>query len=308
LPRAPGSVRRTTSIDITFPDGIGNRVVADIRGRDLRTNADGSSEPLDQLAVTMTLDPWTVVITEATAPLGELVGLELRGAFAQAVGEHFPDDAARRSLCYSALEDLRGAHLVSGYAALRAGLIPDVPEFAAAAIERQGDICVGWAVEGPVIGTLRDTGHNPVPVGPVAPLLDGDDALGWHAVAMLAAHTVRRRRRTDVGHEDGELRVVHHFRDSHCDDDGTERVMHEYLVHAAFDDHEQLASIDAEARVLPWYECPGALVSAQQLIGVHLDEFPARVRRDLKGVTTCTHLNSTLRTLADAHALAQIAD
>jgi hypothetical protein len=37
-----------------------------------------------------------------------------------------------------------------------------------------------------------------------------------------------------------------------------------------------------------------------------LADLPSRIRRDLVGVTTCTHLNSTLRTLADARCLAQL--
>ena len=35
-----------------------------------------------------------------------------------------------------------------------------------------------------------------------------------------------------------------------------------------------------------------------------LDDLAARVHAELKGPTTCTHLNSTLRTLADVHTLA----
>ena len=58
-------------------------------------------------------------------------------------------------------------------------------------------------------------------------------------------------------------------------------------------------------RVLPWQACPGAAAGAQRLVGVDLDDLAARVRSDLVGATTCTHLNSTLRTLANVRALAQ---
>jgi hypothetical protein len=299
--RVPGSVRRTTTIDITFPDGIGERVVADVRGRDLRTNADGTFDVLEAFAVTITFEAWTMKIVSAEGA-EELAGLELNGTFAPAVIERFPDDAARRSVFYSALEDLRGAQLVSGYAALREGLIPDDPTFAEITVARQSDICVGWAGDGSVIETLRTFGHNPIPVGPPAPSIDDDDPLGWHAVAPLALHTVRRRRRTEVTTNGDGMRVEHHFRDSHCGRD-TERVMHEYLVDATFGADTKLATIAVDARVLPWHDCPGATASAPRLIGVALDEFPTRVRSEFRGVTTCTHLNSTLRTLADAHAL-----
>jgi hypothetical protein len=38
----------------------------------------------------------------------------------------------------------------------------------------------------------------------------------------------------------------------------------------------------------------------------HIIDLPARIRRDLVGATTCTHLNSSLRTLADAQSLSQL--
>lgn len=80
--------------------------------------------------------------------------------------------------------------------------------------------------------------------------------------------------------------------------------MHEYVVRAVVDRRRRLAPVEVEPRVLPWRERPGAVASAQRLVGVSVDEIPARVRRDLVGTTTCTHLNSTLRCLADVGALA----
>ena len=56
--------------------------------------------------------------------------------------------------------------------------------------------------------------------------------------------------------------------------------------------------------VLPWQACPAAVASASRLVGVAAADLPGRVRTDLAGTSTCTHLNSTLRTLADVGALA----
>jgi hypothetical protein len=39
------------------------------------------------------------------------------------------------------------------------------------------------------------------------------------------------------------------------------------------------------------------------MVGVTLDQLATRVRSELKGPTTCTHLSSALRTLADVSAL-----
>jgi hypothetical protein len=81
--------------------------------------------------------------------------------------------------------------------------------------------------------------------------------------------------------------------------------MHEYVVAARFDEARRLTSIEVEPRVLPWNECPGAVGTAQLLVGVALEEVAARVTSDFAGVTTCTHLNSTLRSLSDAEPLSR---
>ena len=59
----------------------------------------------------------------------------------------------------------------------------------------------------------------------------------------------------------------------------------------------------ARAQVLPWMECPGALASAHRVAGMPLTDLrrlgPARADRR----STCTHLNDTLRSLADVAVL-----
>ena len=143
-----------------------------------------------------------------------------------------------------------------------------------------------------------------MPIGPAAPDIGSDERHGWHDMAPLTHPSVRRRRRIDVFDlpQGGGLRAQEHFRDSYAARNH-ETVMHEYLVDAAFDGDSRLTSIDIDPRVLPWWECPGAAAGAQRLVGVDLDDLAARVRSELVGATTCTHLNSTLRTLADVRAL-----
>jgi hypothetical protein len=307
--RAARSVRRTTTTDTTFPDGIGGRVVLHVRGRDLYTDAACNPAVLDELAIDLELEPWsgTIVGVEsmlASAPVETLTGLPFRG-LRRRLAELFPEDAARRTLAFSALEDIAGAYLVSGYAGLRAGHIPSSPDVAELAVQTQADVCIGWALDGPVIDTIRRTGTHAVPFGPTAPVLEGDDPFSWHELPFLPTPSVRRRRRTDVsrsGSRNAALNVDHHFRDSYAAD-SVEEVMHEYVVGARFGDDATLISIEVDARVLPWNECPGAVGTGQRLVGVALDQIAARVTADFGGVDTCTHLNSTLRTLADAQRL-----
>jgi hypothetical protein len=306
LPAA--STRRAWNIDIAFPEGLmGEVIVVDVRGRDARANADGSMDVSDELSAGFEIDPATNTITRvdvrhSSAPLDPLLGICLRGGYTRELAARLPELASRqRWLCFSALEDLSGAHFVSGYAHLLEGIISQTPEHADMAAERQADICIGWAADGPFIASTRARGHIPVPVGPTAPDIES----GYEKATMIPP-TVRRQRRIDVARAadgTGESRVQEHFRDSYAGHDG-EMVMHEYLIDAVLDGEGRLISIAADPRVLPWSDCPGAADSAQRLVGRTLGELPASVRADLVGATTCTHLNSTLRTLADAQFLA----
>jgi hypothetical protein len=60
---------------------------------------------------------------------------------------------------------------------------------------------------------------------------------------------------------------------------------------------------DASARVLPWPECPGALVSAGRIVAEPAAALRQLVASDFTGTTTCTHLNEVLRSLAGVSAL-----
>jgi hypothetical protein len=95
-----------------------------------------------------------------------------------------------------------------------------------------------------------------------------------------------------------------HFRDSHMDDDLVETIVHEYTVAGTVDTSTRtIASVSAEVRVLPWQECPGAIGSANRVRGMPLGELRQRVRSEFVGTSTCTHLNDTLRAIADLDAL-----
>jgi hypothetical protein len=222
----------------------------------------------------------------------------MRRGFGRHAAAAMGDESRRRSLRYSAVEDLGGAYLVSGYAPVRAGLLLGDPEQVRAVGRSQADVCAGWATGTPLLESMRRDGVNLVPIGPSAPVIDD----GWHDIAPLALGTVRRRRRLDVTRTGDGVRATSHFRDSHAGDDG-ETVMHEYLLDARFDADRRLTTIDVEALTLPWRECPGAVASAQRLVGVTLDQLTERVRADLVGPTTCTHLTSSMRCLADVTAL-----
>ena len=317
--RRVGSVRRTTTVDSGWPDFDAGRVDVEVRGRDLLTAADGVATVLDEIGLRLSVDLATGRILhlddgdgigdgDGDGQMVGIVGANLRGGFGRHLAGLLPDDGERRTLAYSALDDLPGVFLVSGYALLRAGVVGIDPDQTDAAAARQADICIGWATGSSMMVSLTERRRNPVPMGPVAPVVELGDPDGWHAVADLAPQAMRRRRQLDVWHDDDSgdndtgVSVLSHFRDSYAADDH-EMALHEYLVEAKVVGG-RIASITADPRSLPWVECPGAAASAQGVVGVALSEIGAKVRADLAGAATCTHLNSTLRALADVQSLA----
>jgi Protein of unknown function (DUF2889) len=174
-----------------------------------------------------------------------------------------------------------------------------------ATVARLGDQCAGWALDGGFIANLRDTGRMATPHGPPAPSLTSlDDAQSWHAMASLPPRATRRRRRLDVvPRGPGDLHAIDaHFRDSHVDANGNETVVHEYAAGGSVDaPRGTFVGLWARALVLPWAECPSAVASAERLRATSY--LRLRVRRELVGTASCTHLNDTLRALADLGAL-----
>jgi hypothetical protein len=309
--RAPGSVRRTSSLDSSRPDGSRGRLVIDGRARDLVTGLDSTVARVTQVKVRLTVDEPSreIVAVEVegspSAPdLDALVGVKIVGGFRRVLGEVLPDERRSRSLAHLLLDDLPGATLVSGYALLRAGQVGRSPAGGAHHFDGMADLCAGWAADGSMLQVTRATGVVPTPGGPPAPAIEApDDPMSWHGMAPLPADGMRRRRRLDLAPAgaDGTHAVDLHFRDSHNGEDG-ESVLHEYTVVATVDG-SRLTALTPRAQVLPWQECPGALLSAPKLVGATLDEIAGHLRHDLVGVTSCTHLNDTYRSLADLSAL-----
>jgi Protein of unknown function (DUF2889) len=86
-----------------------------------------------------------------------------------------------------------------------------------------------------------------------------------------------------------------------------ETIIHEYTLAAEVDTNTGvIAESVATPRVLPWQECPGAVASAQRIAGMTLSDLHFRVRQELSGTSTCTHLNDLLRSVADVAALVHL--
>ena len=303
------SVRRTSSIDTHRPDGLEGLRLVDARARDLRTGPDGAGQVLGEAFLRAEIDPKLMLVSIETDPprpelealVGGLVGPGFRGRMDPLV----PADGEAHALLYLLLDDLPGATLVSGYANHHGGT--SKPGRAALRVNEnmvRHDMCAGWASDATIMEAIRSHNEVPMPVGPPAPVLErADDRLSWHAMEALAPFAMRRRRRLDV--VPGQpWRIDAHFRDSHVDPVGAETVLHEYSVAGTIDPEGLvITDLGAVAQVLPWVECPGAVGSARRLVGHGVEDLRPWVRREFVGVSTCTHLNDTLRSLSDLEVL-----
>jgi hypothetical protein len=206
-----------------------------------------------------------------------------------------PDLDRGSSLMYQILDEMPVAALVTGYADELAGVHAPLSSF-------QPDICAGWATGGSIVAQGKAIGHIAPRRGPSAPTVESlGDPEAWHPMGSVGPYAMRRSRRIDLWPTDGggPLAFEAFFRDSYFGPEGLESVLHEYLVAGELEaDTHVFLSCQAEANVLPWAECPGALASAGRLIGTTAHDLRHRVRQTLVGTTTCTHLNDTLRALA----------
>jgi hypothetical protein len=303
--RGAATVRRTSSVDVTRPEGIPGPLRAEGRARDTVTR-DVGAPPVAEThqALAVVLDPFQevrAISADPPAPLDPLIGARAASGFRARAATTVPEHRRDASLLHLLLDDLPAAALVSGYALQRAGVIGAAPPEVFAP---NVDLCAGWAADATVFRTIHEHGTVPMTMGPPAPRLDDpDDPDGWHELPAALPHTVRRRRRIDLAAGDA-LRVDAMFRDSYFDADGAESVVHEYGLTATIDAETfVIAAADATPRVLPYVECPSAAASAARIVGLQLDELRDRVRAEWVGPSTCTHLNDLLRSLEDVRAL-----
>lgn len=316
--RRPGSVRRTTSITSVRPEGLQGPLHQRGLGRDLATSTGGAATVLAEAETRLVTDYTLGMLVRELSVTPEVpgadafVGARAGGGFRKVLDTK--TDATRGSLPYLLLDDVPGATLVSGMAmsiAADEGTV-NIGEWRDRVNKteirlQQADICAGWQSGGTLLANLED-GRPPVLLGPDAPdIADDDDPFGWVAFDPLTAYATRRIRRLDVWRADDVVHVDGFFRDTCTDGAGNETVVHEYTVDTTVDAATMVVTgCTAEARVLPWVECPQAVGSAGRLVGWKVDDLRPEARTQLVGPSTCTHLNDVLRGLEDVHWLTDL--
>ena len=290
-------------------------------GRDLLTDSDGTAHEVGTGWFDTIVDVsrghviTSIEASPAVDGLDTLVGARARGGFRKVLNQLAAAHDIRGSVLFQLLDDVAGATLVSAYAPQLAvgshDLEPRDPEGAVQVMLGMVDICAGWRTGGTPLSSLAAGGAPSLWLGPEAPSwVVPDDPLAWHDLPVQDHGSMRRARRLDLaptGSDDDSVRVDAGFRDTHVDGDGRTTIVHEYTLTAEVEVAGLVvAAIAAEPRVLPYRECPEAAASPRSLVGSSLVGVRDRVRTELTGPSTCTHLHDVLRSLEDVGRLADV--
>ncbi|WFR73110.1 DUF2889 domain-containing protein [Prescottella defluvii] len=282
----PCSSRRVTCLDMDRPDGTGGTL--ELRGRawDFEVDADRQPSVGEAVALRASVDyhrgrALTRIETSPVVPgLASLVGHSAIAGFRGRVAEGAAGVSSPLTLL---LDDVPMGTLISGHAVSAARESNGDDTTAGTGYVPVGDQCAGYSASGALIATIGVRGRSPVADGPAAPTLD--DAFG-RPPGPLAVHSMRRRRRIDRWTADGSVHIDAMFRDSYGRADGVETVIHEYELTVVADEGTGvIRAAVATPRVLPWFDCPGAVASAGRLVGMTLDRVEGWVRRELRGWT-----------------------
>lgn len=312
-PRAPGSVRRTSSIEVSWPDGREGDMRLVGRARDMVTPKSGGAGVVcgeDSFVARLKADR-TITAIEADPPrsgMARLVGERGGGRLRGVLGEVLPEERDGATPLYLILDDISGASLVAGWAwsqwdadwlaRMRAAI--DDPQIAKFMKDRT-NVCIGH-VPGSSAFDFEAPSRSSDPT-PAPDLRRADDPDGWHAFTDQNSVGLRRARRIDITVDD-LIRVDSAFQDSGSTPQGGRAALHEYGLTVTADPKSlRVLSITAEPRVLPFVECPSATHNLTRLIGSPLQALRETVLAELPGPAGCTHLNDALRALAEVPAL-----
>ena len=313
--RRPASVRRTTSIDSTWPGGASEPWLMEAVARDIMTPADGSAPILlDEARYTMQVSPRREILRLETQPVlpspVDLVGVRAGGESRSQIAASLGDQIG--TPLYQILDDFAGASLVARW--IWSQWLEDWRAYSEsqdqqASHGRNGkmlDICTGFAEGSSALDADamdRPGFRDPVEVGPLA---DPQDPAGWHEMPEQSGPAMRRARRIDVWREGEMIKVDAGFQDSGTSPRGGRRGVHEYRVHAEIDrETGAVLALQCLPLILPFPECPGASVKAVRMVNQRIGDFRNSVLEILPGTLGCTHLNDVLRALADVPVLAQ---
>lgn len=312
--RRPGSIRRTMSVDVDWPDDDPVAARFQGRARDIVTPADGGAPiVLASDAIEGRFADRRTIASVDSLPSredvrslsGERAGSNLRHAIDRVLHAERVSGAP----LYLLLDDLAGASLVCmwGWARWHPNYMAEQREQNAESfnIASMEGVCIGFRPGSTAL--LHPPGQGAPNSAHVLPLPNPEDPEGWHdfPAGQGGGANFRRARLIDIWREDGLIRVESLFQDS-CSlpDTDMREAIHEYRLQATADAATgELLSLEASPGTLPHAECPAAMVNLGILIGTPMIELRETVLDRLKRTAGCTHLNDMVRSLAEAPVL-----
>lgn len=319
--RRADSIRRTSSVDMFWPDGPGTQLQLRGHARDAVTASPADAPSVVAVATTdvgigQNRQIERIIVTPERAGAARLVGARGGGHLRSALDEALPGERESGHPLYLLLDDISGTSLIAGFALMRwPDLIGELiasrggesgPAARPARPNMEG-VCIGFApgsssLDEQTSGQVRHRVQQVV--SPVRP----DDPDGWHELPVFPTIGARRSRRIDVWRDevdgDAVIRVDSWFQDSAADPEQGRIAIHEYLLQATVDpDTMTLLSVDPDPRVLPFMECPSAVINARAMAGSPIGELRTTVLDRLGRTNGCTHLNDALRALAEVPVL-----
>jgi hypothetical protein len=341
--RVPGSARRTSTIDMAWPDGFGTPLNLVGRARDLVTTLrPGDPVVAGSASMHVLVGPGRTIQAIEVSPgrdgVEQLVGTQGGSYLRHAIDAALPGEREAATPLHLLLDDIAGTSLIAGFvwmrwrddlrkvfarggsnppggavAAATAMFGPQSPGAQADGLAgaqefgiRKGRVICSGLRPGGWAQTSREEGRDQGhALRPAGDISTPADSWGWHEWPEHPPMAMRRHRRIDVIPDGDLLRVNAFFRDSGWDPDGSENVVHEYTVDAEVDERSgALVAVAATPSVLPFPECPWAAPHASQLVGLPVRTFRTGVQETLTELECCTHLNDMLRCLAEVPALA----
>jgi hypothetical protein len=315
--RSACSVRRTSSIDVSWPDGQnGDRLFVG-RARDYLTPASGGAgKVLGEAELRARLDDdksiSSIEADPAPAALQDLVGQRAGGHLRIVLRDLMPELLEEGAPLYLALDDLSGTALVSAFAWSQW-----YPDWTLKIREKFSDeqfqkmmtdrVNICWGLAEGNSGVSPEGPPRGIAEADAGDLRNPEDPEGWHELFDAEGPGFRRARRIDVTRDDdaGLIRIESAFQDSAKRKEGGRVAIHEYNLSATADlQTGEILTLEPEARILPFSECPGAVRNTQRLVGLRIDDIRDEVLAHLRGTQGCTHLNDALRALAEVPKLA----
>lgn len=306
------SVRRTTSIGVTWRNGFRGEADFVGRARDLFTSADGSSQLLTEDWVQVTASADRTITHIAASRLSDrvqaLLGTNPVLTMRPAIRAALADEMVAMSPLHLLLDDLPGANLTSSWAWQRAD--KNWAETRRAGIPGLGkdgsvvNVCSGFRTGSSALAPDGRPAAGPQSNAPVPSLRNPADRDGWHELTEAPGVSHMRARRMDVT-EDEVIHIDIGFQDSAVGPGSDQRYgVHEYRVRATASRSDMiLLTLEVTPHLLPFSACTGALLGAQRMIGRPLAEFRRQTGKEIRGADGCTHLTDILRSITDVPAL-----